>query len=179
MTALPLALLLAQAGIVPEWQARRDIPRLPEQVKKLLPLLAQLDPQAWVSKGASPTYADQWKSAQKEVEYLEQSSARLAEQPDKLTFALDVFFRLQAIETRMGSLVEAIRKYQNPALADLLQSIAGENLTVKAGLQQYIAEVAEQRETEWRVMESEAQRCRSQIAAPPKAAPAPRPAKKQ
>jgi hypothetical protein len=175
---LAIALLIAQAGLIPEWQARREIPKLPEQVKKLLPLLGQLDPAAWIQKGASTAYADQWKAVQREVGYLEQSAAELAAQPDKLTLALDVYFRLGAIETRMGNLVEAIRKYQNPALAELVESIAGENLNAKVGLQQYIAQVAEQREIEWRVMESEAQRCRAQIAPPARTAP-PRPAAKK
>lgn len=155
-----------QQGIAPEWEARRDIPALPEKVKKLLPILQQLQPEQWVAKGASDAYVQQWKSVQTEVGYLQTTVDNLAKQPDRLTLALEAYFRLQAIDTRLANLVEAIRKYQNPALADLLQSMATDNATVRLGLQQYINEVASQREAEWKVMESEAQRCRTQMTAP-------------
>ncbi len=155
-----------QAGVTPEWEARKDIPALPEKVRKLLPLLQQLQPHEWVVKGASETYVDLWKSVQTEVGHLESTVDRLAQSPDRLPIAMEVYFRMISIETRMGSLVEAIRKYQNPALADLLQSIVSENLTVRSGLQQYILEVANQRDAEWKVMEDEAQRCRTQVTAP-------------
>jgi hypothetical protein len=153
-------------GAQAEWELQRDLPRLPAQVKQLLPLLKQLNPKEWIAKGASEIYLQQWESVQKEVGYLEHSAQTLARQPDRLTLALETFFRLQAIETRMGNLVEAVRKYQNPALADLLQSLTAEHLSVKVGLQQFVAEVAAQREAEWKVMESEAQRCRTQLTAP-------------
>lgn len=154
------------AGVIPEWEARRDIPALPDKIRKLLPLLEQLQPDQWVAKGAPEAYVQQWKSAQTEVGYLQQTVDSLAKQPERLTLALDAYFRLQAIDTRLGNLVDAIRKYQNPALADLLQSMSAETGTVRVGLQQYIADVASHREAEWRVMESEAQRCRTQLTAP-------------
>lgn len=166
-----LACLAQQPGATPEWEARRDLARLPDQVKSMLPILAQLNPQDWIAKGASDAYLQQWKSVREEVGYLQQSAEKLAAQPDRLTLALDALFRLQAIDTRMGNLVEAIRKYQNPALADLVQSIAAGNGAVRVGLQQYIQEVATQRESEWRVMEAEAQRCRTQVTAPPSRKP--------
>ena len=183
MLSLALVLLIAQAAPAApanaapapsappsqaDWDIRRDLPQLPARVKQLLPLLKQLTPKAWIANGASEIYLEQWESVQKEVGYLEQSAQTLARQPDRLTLALETFFRLQAIETRMGNLVEAVRKYQNPAMAELLQSLTAEYLGVKVGLQQYIAEVAAQREAEWKVMESEAQRCRTQLTAPRK-----------
>jgi hypothetical protein len=168
----PLLAQQPQAGLAPEWVARRDIPALPAQVKKLLPVLEQLQPEEWVRKGASDAYVAQWKSVQAEVGYLQDTADRLAKDPDRLTLALEAYFRLQAIDTRMTNLVEAIRKYQNPALADLIQSMAAENETVRVGLQQFVTEVAAQREAEWKVMESEAQRCRTQLTAPPPPRPA-------
>jgi hypothetical protein len=165
--ALSLPLLAQEPGVIPEWEARRDIPSLPEKIQKLLPLLEQLQPEDWIAKGAPEAYRQQWKAAQDEVGYLQQTVDALAKEPDRLTLALEAYFRLQAIDTRLGNLVDAIRKYQNPALADLLQSMAAETATVRVGLQQYINDVAAHREAEWRVMESEAQRCRTQLTAPP------------
>jgi hypothetical protein len=169
--ALPV--MSQQAGLAPDWEARRDIPALPAKVEKLLPVLEQLRPEEWVAKGASDAYVAQWKSVQAEVGYLRETVGRLSQSPDRMTLALEALFRLQAIDTRLGNLVEAIRKYQNPALADLLQSLADGNSSVRVGLQQYVQEVAAQREAEWKVMESEAQRCRTQLTAPPPRAPAP------
>jgi hypothetical protein len=165
--ALAIPIPAQQAGVVPEWEAKRDIPSLPDKIRKILPVLEQLQPETWVAKGAPEAYVQQWKAAQTEVGYLQQTVDALAESPDRLTLALDAYFRLQAIDTRLGNLTDAIRKYQNPALADLFQSLAAETGTVRIGLQQYITEVATQRETEWRIMESEAQRCRMQLTAPP------------
>lgn len=165
--SLSLTCFAQTGGVVPEWEARRDIPSLPDKIRKLLPLLEQLQPEEWVAKGAPDAYVQQWKSAQTEVGYLQQTVDSLAQDPYRLTLALDAYFRLQAIDTRLANLVEAIRKYQNPALADLLQSMAAETGTVRVGLQQHIAEVAAQREAEWKIMESEAQRCRTQMTAPP------------
>jgi hypothetical protein len=167
LVALGLPLLAQQAGVIPEWEARRDIPSLPEKIRKLLPVLEQLQPEEWVAKGAPDAYVQQWKAAQSEVGYLQQTADSLAKNPERLTLALEAYFRLQAIDTRLANLVDAIRKYQNPALADLLQSMAAETGTVRVGLQQYINEVASHREAEWRVMESEVQRCRTQLTAPP------------
>ena len=165
--ALSVPFMAQEPGVIPEWEARRDIPSLPDKIRKLLPLLEQLQPQDWVAKGAPEAYVQQWKAAQMEVGYLQQTADSLAKQPERLTLALDAYFRLQAIDTRLANLVDAIRKYQNPALADLLQSMAADTSTVRVGLQQYISEVAAHREAEWRIMESEAQRCRTQLTAPP------------
>ena len=161
------AVVAQPAATIEEWDARRDLPALPDKIKKILPVLQQLNPHEWVAKGASDAYVQQWKSVQDEVGYLQTNVETLAKQPDRLTVALDVLFRLQAIDTRLGNLIEGIRKYQNPALADMVQWLAGQNGAVRVGLQQYIQEVATQREAEWKVMESEAQRCRAQqITAP-------------
>jgi DNA repair ATPase RecN len=167
LLALSFPLVAQQPGVIPEWEARRDIPSLPDKIRKLLPVLEQLQPQDWVAKGAPEAYVQQWKSAQDEVGYLQQTVDSLAKDPERLTLALEAYFRLQAIDTRLGNLVDAIRKYQNPALADLLQSMAAETSTVRVGLQQYITDVAAHREAEWRVMQSEAQRCRTELTAPP------------
>lgn len=164
LTFLAIASLMAQpAATVEEWDARRDLAALPDKIKKILPVLEQLNPNEWVAKGASDAYVQQWKAAQSEVGYLQTTVDALTKQPDRLTLALDVLFRLQAIDTRLTNLIEGIRKYQNPALADMMQWLAGQNGAVRVGLQQYVQEVAAQRESEWKVMESEAQRCRAQV----------------
>lgn len=156
------------AGVVNEWDAQKALPAFSQQVKRVLPILEQLRPEEWVQKGASAAYIDQWKNVRKEVGYLDQVIAQLAEKPDRLPVALDALFRLESVETKLASLSDAIRRYQNPALADLVQSMIAENNSTRLGLRQYVQEVAAQRETEWRVMEAEAQRCRANLMSRPK-----------
>src|SRR6185295_9406626 len=93
LTFLSIACLMAQpAATVEEWDARRDLAALPEKIKKILPVLEQLNPNEWVAKGASDAYVQQWKAAQSEVGYLQTTVDALTKQPDRLTLALDVLF---------------------------------------------------------------------------------------
>jgi hypothetical protein len=97
-----------------------------------------------------------------------------------MPLALDAYFRWQEIESRLGSLSDGVRKYQNPAVGDLLAGVIGENASNRDKLRQYISDLATQKEQQFTVMDKEAQRCRTVVnrAAPPKPAPAkPAPAK--
>ena len=60
-----------------------------------------------------------------------------------------------------------LRKYQNPALADLIQSVALEDQEDLGKLQEYILELANRKEQEFLVVDHEAQRCRGVIAHEP------------
>jgi hypothetical protein len=65
------------------------------------------------------------------------------------------------MESTLGSLVEGIRKYQNPALADLTQSVMAENSNNLDRLRHYLQDLAAQKEQEFQIADREAQRCRS------------------
>ena len=75
----------------------------------------------------------------------------------------ETYLRMQAMESTLGSLIEGIRKYQNPALADLAQSVMTENSTNRDRLSQYLRDLAAQKEKEFQVADREAQRCRGMI----------------
>ena len=97
------------------------------------------------------------------------SDARaLAQSPDKLTDVLKVLFRVQFLEIAMGSLEEGLRKYQNPALAELLNGTRAENIPNREKLQQFAIELADQREQDYKIADAEAQRCRSQLVTKPR-----------
>jgi site-specific recombinase XerC len=81
-------------------------------------------------------------------------------EPARLTAALDAYFRLQNLETVLTSLVDGVRKYQNPALADLLRGVMSENSTSRQQLRQYLTDLAAVKELESKLMDQEAQRCR-------------------
>jgi uncharacterized membrane protein len=54
-----------------------------------------------------------------------------------------------------------VRKYQNPALASIMQSVIAENSTNRDRLRQYLQDLATQKEQEFEVADREAQRCRA------------------
>ena len=68
---------------------------------------------------------------------------------------------------------ELIRRYQNPALADLLNGLMGETVASRDRLRSYVVDLAAIKEQELAIMDQEAQRCRATISRQP----APRPAK--
>jgi hypothetical protein len=90
----------AQAGVVADWDVTPTVDALSAQAKRLKPILDQLTPQEWVSKGAPQTYVTQWKGAEDELGYLVDSANALKKQPERLTLALDTYFRLQGLTAR-------------------------------------------------------------------------------
>ncbi|HYV61749.1 MAG TPA: hypothetical protein VE958_03690 [Bryobacteraceae bacterium] len=169
----------AAPSVPAPWDVSKSVGELAAQVAQLKPVLAQLNPQEWVDQGASMAYVAQWKGAQQELDYLDQTARALEKQPEKLTAALDVYFRLQAVEWRLESLSEGARKYQNPAAGDQLAAAVGEHATKRDQLRQYITDLASQNEQEFAVVEREAQRCREdQNRQQVRPAPAPAPAKR-
>ncbi|MEP6962098.1 MAG: hypothetical protein ABI995_08465 [Acidobacteriota bacterium] len=145
------------------WDNSPKASELAAQAARLKPLLDQLKPAEWVARGASDTYVKQWNSAYQELEYLTASAAQLDKQPHRLTAALDTYFRLQALEWHFESLIEGVRKYQNPAVGDLLLGALRGNSGNRDGLREYILDLANQKEQEFTIIDQEAQRCRVQL----------------
>jgi exonuclease VII large subunit len=167
----------AAPSVAAPWDVTKSVSELAAQVAQLKPLLAQLTPQAWVEQGAPAAYVSQWQSAQKELDYLDQTARTLEKQPERLTAALDVYFRLQGVEWRLQSLSDGARKYQDPADGDRLAQAVGADATKRDQLRQYITDLARQNEQEFAVVNREAQRCRDQLNQLPPPAPAKRKAK--
>lgn len=150
----------AGQGVVADWDVAPTVDALATQAKRLKPILDQLTPQDWVSKGAPQTYVTQWKGAEDELRYLVDSASALKKQPERLTLALDTYFRLQGLTARLDSLVDGVRTYQNPAVGDLLVGVLADNATNRDKLRQYITDLAATKEQEFKVADEEAQRCR-------------------
>jgi hypothetical protein len=155
------------AGVASEWDARKMIDALSTQEQHLKPLMDQIQPAGWVSKGASQTYIAQWSTAQTQLKYLIASSEAFARQPERMPLGLDTYFRMESVESSLGSLTEGVRKYQNPALASIMQSVIGENSTNRDRLRQYLEDLSKQKEEEFQVADREAQRCRAALLSQP------------
>jgi hypothetical protein len=166
-TILRIAAVAQSPGVPEEWDVRTLAHNLDIQAQHLQPVLDQVKPETWISKGAPEAYLTQWKSSEAELRYLLQSSQAFARQPDRLPLALDTFFRMQSMETMLGSLIDGIRKYQNAAVGDLVQGIMNENSGNRERLRQYIVDLANEKEQEFQIADKEAQRCRGTLLRPP------------
>jgi ABC-type transporter Mla subunit MlaD len=150
-------------GVPAEWDVRQLLDSLTAQTEHLRSFLDQVSTDGMVANGAPQTYLQQWKTAHSELQYLLQSMRALNKQPERLPLALDAYFRMGEMESTLASVFEGIRKYQNPALAELLQGVVNENSTNRDRLRQYVQELAVQKEEEFQVADKEAQRCRGMI----------------
>jgi hypothetical protein len=159
----------AAGGVASEWDVRKLLDSLDLQAQHVKPIIEQVKPETWVAKGAPRAYVTQWTTAQAELKYLLASSEALSKQPERLTLALETYFRMQALEATLGSVTEGIRKYQNPALADLMQSVVSENSSNADKLRQYVQDLATQKEQEFQIADREAQRCRETLVKQPQA----------
>lgn len=167
------------AGIPPEWETRKLLDSLVANAKRLSPLVDQINPGSWKDQAASEAYTPQWRSVRNAVNNLQLSAAQLAGEPTRITFALDTLFRLDGLNQLTGSLASGVRRYHNPAMADLLLGVADENSANHISLKQYVVDLASTKEGELKVMEAEAQRCLGIIVkeAPPVRSKPPSPAK--
>lgn len=149
-----------QGGVESEWDLKKMLDALSAGARRLKPLIEQANPQTWSDTLSARSYTAQWQGAQSEIQYLALSADKLIKEPESLTIALETYFRLQALDRSVSSLIEGIRKYQNPAVADLLQSALVENLNNRERLKAYVTELAQTKEQEFKIMDKEAQRCR-------------------
>ena len=87
----------------------------------------------------------------------------MARQPERLPIALETYFRMESMESNLRSLADGIRKYYDPRIADQVQSIIVQNSNNREKLKQYLTELSSTKEQEFKVADSEAQRCRGVI----------------
>jgi uncharacterized membrane protein len=153
----------SQSGVTSEWDIRKLLDAMSQQAEHLKPVIDQVQPATWQSKGAPDAYIAQWTAVEAQLKYLLSSTDAFARQPERLPLGLEAYFRMQALESSFGSLVEGVRKYQNPALASLMQTVLAENSTNRDRLRQYLQDLATQKEREFEVADREAQRCRASL----------------
>jgi hypothetical protein len=154
------------AGLETDWDIGAALQEIGAHAARLMPALNQVDARAWVDHGASETYAEQLQSAKDQTQSVADGAKALAKNPERLTVALELFFRMQGIDTMLASVEEGMRKYQNAASAQALATLQAESGANRDRLQRYIVSLAAEREQELHVMDQEAQRCRGTLTAP-------------
>jgi len=154
-------------GLEPTWDVAVILEELAKDAASLQPLLGQVDAAGWVSRGASKTYAEQVESCKAQAGAIVVEARGLERNPEKLSGGLQLFFRLQGMETMLGSVEDGIRKYQTPQLAESLAAAFAHSGVNRDRFRDYIINLAAQREHQFEVMDQEAQRCRTQLMTPP------------
>jgi hypothetical protein len=164
--AAPTEAAAQPAGLETPWEMAPVLQEIGAHADRLLAELDKVDVKSWVAQGASETYAAQLQSSKDQSRAISQEAKGLARNPEKLAAQLQLFFRIQAVDTMLGSVEDGIRRYQDPAGAQRLASLNAQNGLNRDRLQGYILNLAAQREQEFQVMDREAQRCRGILTAP-------------
>jgi hypothetical protein len=145
--------------------------RISQRAARIEPMLEQLHPNDWIAKGAPDTYLSQWDSIRRQFTAIESDMSDLTRHPDRLTDSMNALFRMQATHLALGSLMGGVRKYQNPALADLIESVAAEASGDIDRFEKHLLEMSTEKERQFTLVDREAQRCRANLSRQP-AAPA-------
>ncbi|MGB7763266.1 MAG: hypothetical protein WBL61_25750 [Bryobacteraceae bacterium] len=154
------------AGMLNPWEIAPVLDEISAHGARLSEALGRINVRPWIDRGASETYLEQWQSASEQAKALADTAGALARNPEKLSAGLDVLFRIQALETMLGTLEQGMLKYQTPADAAALAALSGENGANRSRLERYLVNLAADQERQLQVMDSEAQRCRTLLTAP-------------
>ena len=155
-----------QAGTSNEWDVHKTLDAMASHFEQIAPLVDQANPRDWMANGAPETYIAQWNSCRSGLKAVVYDLRKLGRNPEKLTDSLEALFRVRALETLLGSFSDGLRKYHNPPMADMLNAVIAQNAD-RDRLQQYVLELAAEKEQAFRVADEEAQRCRGSIARQP------------
>jgi hypothetical protein len=162
------AMLQTQAGLETPWDVRKILADVQKDSDQLQPLLSQMNPQQWYDKkGAPSTYIIQWQTAQRQLNDVRYSTKQLAQKTESLPLALDTYFRLEALEVTTRSLEEGAQKYAPRETADKLNALIAHNFNSRERFRDYIRDLAQSVEQNFKIADEEAQRCRGIISKEP------------
>jgi hypothetical protein len=155
------------AGLETNWDIAPVLREIADHAGRLLPVLDRVDAQGWVAKGASDTYIAQLQSSKEQARGIQAEANELARNPEQLAVTVQLAFRIQALETMLASLGEAVRRYQSQADAQSLAAVVAQGGSSRDRLQHYVVNLAAAREHDLKVMDQEAQRCRGVLTQAP------------
>ena len=153
-------------GLEADWDIGAVLQGISEHATGMLPMLDRVNAKAWLTRGASETYLVQLQSSKDQAGALADGAKTLARHPEQLSALLELYFRIQGLDTMLNSLAEGLRKYQTPAEAQSLMAFAALSGPNRDRLQKYLVNLAAERERDLQVMDREAQRCRAALIDP-------------
>lgn len=157
-----------QAGVENSWDVRAILDGMSQADQQLAGQVASLKPQQWFDqKGAPTTYILQWQQAQQQTKDVAASTNMLMQHTDDLAQALDLYFRLEALDVTARSLSEGARKYADRQTADRLSAQIARNFSQRERFRDYLKELAASTQQNFKIADAEAQRCRGMISMEP------------
>src|SRR5579875_337528 len=158
------------AGLETPWDVRTIVDHIVTDTQQLRPVLARMNPQQWYDKkGAPSTYIVQWQTAQRQLNDVLYTAGQLSQKTESLSLALDVYFRLEALQVTTRSLDEGAEHYADRATADQLSALVAHNFNNRERFRDYIRDLAASTEQNFKIADEEAQRCRAIISKEPPA----------
>lgn len=152
------------AGLETPWNVQKIIVGLQKDSAQVQPLLQQINPQQWSNqKDAPTTYILQWQTAQQQLNDVMETTKLFAQKTESLSAALDVYFRLEALEVTERALGEGVQKYDVRATANQWQTMIAHNFDNRQRLRDYLRDLAITAEQNFKIADGEAQRCRGMI----------------
>jgi hypothetical protein len=152
-----------QASVMTDYDAAQLFNAVAEQTQKLAPMIEQINTPDWLARGAAPTYNQLRDGALAQNRAIVKAMHDLVQHPSRLSDCLSALFRIQSMEMELISLDPGLRKYQNPALADLIGSLLAEGNRNRDRFREYVVDLASHKEQQFEVADKEAQRCRENI----------------
>ena len=166
--SFPVAAQVPVQGVETPWDARRIIDAVVKNEEHLKPVLGAINPQEWYEKkGAPSTYVIQLQTAQRELSDVEITAKQVSDKPDSLPIVLDLYFRLEALEGSARSVDEGAKKYADRQTADQLTRLVADSFDARQRLREYIRSLSADLEQNFKIADSEAQRCRGMISKEP------------
>jgi hypothetical protein len=155
-------------GMLPRWEVMELSKSIVESVDQAKSVLEQVRPKEWQQDGAPSAYVDQYESLGIDLGNLRLSAEALGRQPEKLSVVIDTLLWLDRASSMVGSMAGGVRRYQNAAVADLLDAAVGNGVAAMATLKEYMRQLAVDQEAAMEIAHSEAQRCRERLATQPR-----------
>jgi hypothetical protein len=143
--------------------------KISERSEHLKPMFEEVHVAEWIAKGAPETYNSQWNSLMEQNQAIETDMTGIAGHPEGMQDVMRALFRVHRFDSDLTALLIAVRRYQNPALADLIESVSASDQAAVEKLQQYVLDLADATEKQIGVEDEEAQRCRASLASQPPA----------
>jgi hypothetical protein len=143
-----------------EDQLKSLFQQIGSRAARLQPMVEGIHAAEWVIKGAPDAYVAQQKSTLEQLAAVQADMSALAQHPEQMTDTMKALFRVQALHRLLGTLLGGVRRYQNPAVADLIDSVAAEDQSDLDRVEQHLVDLATLTEQQLQVMDAEAQRCR-------------------
>jgi hypothetical protein len=143
-----------------------------QRSERLKPLFEQVHAAEWVSQGAPDAYVSQWNSLSEQNAAIEADMTGIAQHPEAMSDVIKALFRVHRFDADLAGMLNGVRRYRNSSLADLIESATAGDQRGVDRLQQYVLDLANQKEQLLDIEDKEAQRCRSNLANQPIARPA-------